>query len=169
MDTAASHLSSVIYMFQLLFPDDYEDHSTQYDLLTSDPNGLSGLHAACTPFENFLLRILELWGNEAGFQRSSHYCFLEEAKWKSTDSNRQPVALTMLSASQGYEDSQASEWPTLCHAEIECKAGSQPGVLTLRPGLIFPLNYFRQICFSQLFTEWIFIETYYVQGSVLVR
>ena len=110
MDTAASHLSSVIYMFQLLFPDDYEDHSTQYDLLTSDPNGLSGLHAACTPFENFLLRILELWGNEAGFQRSSHYCFLEEAKWKSTVSNKQPVALTMLSASQGYAFEKAKEF-----------------------------------------------------------
>lgn len=168
MDTAASHLSSVIYMFQLLFPDDYEDHSTQYDLLTSDPNGLSGLHAACTPFENFLLRILELWGNEAGFQRSSHYCFLEEAKWKSTVSNKQPVALTILSASQGYEDSQGigmansmSCWNWVQSWFTECPDSQARAH--------FPLNYFRQICFSPLFTERVFIETYYVQGSVPAR
>lgn len=43
------------------------------------------------------------------------------------------------------------------HTEIEWKAGSQPDLLTLRPGLIFSLNYFifslKYVLFSSLLNE----------------
>lgn len=112
MDTATGHSGFVIYMFQLLFPDDYEDYSIQYDLLTLGPNGLCGLYVSCSLLRSFSWEFLELWGNEAGFQGLPINVSLKrqsEEKYSGENvSNKHRIVLTALSARQRSKDSQGT-------------------------------------------------------------